>query len=305
MSNGLQDLGYELVQYVLVLLLGGGVGAGELVSRYKDAPGKAIKNTYGLFYITINSAAALLALVAIKALGVNFGINADSSSSKIHAIWILQAMAAGFGAMAIFRSSAFIARVGDQDVAIGPSAFLTSILAATDREVDRRRAEQRADAVQAAMAGIDFQQSNQALPILALALMQNLPGEDEKHLNQELEEVRQRTGISNSTKSLCLGLSLMNVVGEDVLTAAVSALKKSLDTGGDASLVSEKPGPFSSMLGRWGLGKSLPAPTQPSPAPPSVTTSSTGQTGGVAAPAKPSSNEPLGNGGRPPSGLVT
>jgi hypothetical protein len=288
-SDWMQSNEALLAQCGAVLLFGGIVGAGELVSRYRDAPGKAIKNLYGLYYIAINAVAALLALMAVRTLGLEFGLK-----DKLHAMWIVQATAAGFGAMSIFRSSAFIARVGDQDVAIGPSAFLTSILSATDREVDRRRAEQRADAVQAAMAGIDFQQSNQALPVLALALMQNLPEEDAKKLNQELEGVRKNDGLPNSTKNLCLGLSLMNVVGEDVLSAAVAAMRRSLETSGTGSQVQEKRVFFSSMLGRFGIGK-----------PPPVTNSSAAQPGTADGQAMRSGNEPPGNEVRAPNGLVS
>ncbi|SEU29536.1 hypothetical protein [Stigmatella erecta] len=263
-SDWLQTHVSEVVQFAFVLLLGAGVGAGELVTRYKDAPGKAIKNLYGLCYVTLNATAAFLALVAIQAMDLNFGLD---PLKRGDAISIMETLAAGLGAMSIFRSSAFVARVGEQDVPIGPSAFLSAILSATDREVDRRRAEQRADAVQAAMVGIDFQQSHQALPVLALALMQNLPEEDAKKLHQQLDSVRQNGGLSNSTKSLCLGLSLMNVVGEDVLAAAVSALKKSVEIGGDANHIQGKGGAFSSWVRRFKLDgpPSMATPLGPPP----------------------------------------
>jgi hypothetical protein len=50
-------------------MLGGLVGASELISRYKDDPGVAIQSWPAFFYIAINSAASLGALGLIHANG--------------------------------------------------------------------------------------------------------------------------------------------------------------------------------------------------------------------------------------------
>jgi hypothetical protein len=229
----------DLLQYVAVFAIGSLVGIGELVARYKDAPRAALVTRPAQFYIGINAVAAVLALVAIRSLGLKFGLGEDPA--RVEAVYMVQALGAGFGAMSIFRSSAFVTRVADQDVAIGPSAFLNVVLSAADRAVDRQRATARAMSVAASMSSISFEQTQVSLPTLALALMQNLPEEDQKQLAKQLELLQQRENINDATKSLCMGLSLMNVVGEDVLTAAVEALRNTLTTGGDPSKVSPKP----------------------------------------------------------------
>jgi hypothetical protein len=136
---------------------------------------------------------------------------------------VIRVLAAGFGAMAIFRSSIFITRIGDQDVPVGPGAFLQVILGATDRGVDRLRAEARAEAVQKAMSGVDFDAAHVALPTFCLALMQNLPAEDQAALAKQITELGQ-SSMTSDLKSLSLGLALMNAVGDGVLTSAVGTL---------------------------------------------------------------------------------
>lgn len=223
--------------YTAAASVGGLVGLGELVSRYRDMPAKAVANRYAVFYIGLNAAASALALLAILSLQLDFGIGGADGSQTQGLVQLSQVMVAGFGAMAVFRSSAFVARIGDQDVGIGPSAFLNVLLGATDRAVDRHRAQARADSVAKSMKDVSFNQTNVALPTLALALMQNLPREEGEKLTAELDALRRDTTLSDGTKSLCMGLSLMNAVGEDVLMAAIQAVRTTLEAGGDPNLL--------------------------------------------------------------------
>ncbi|MBU8900999.1 hypothetical protein KRR26_35930 [Corallococcus sp. M34] len=210
---------------------------GELVSRYRDMPFKAVANRYAVFYIGLNAVASALALLAILSLSIDFGMGAGNASTKQGLVQMVQVLVAGFGAMAVFRSSAFVARIGDQDVGIGPSAFLNILLGSTDRAVDRHRAKARAECVAKSMKDVSFLQTNVALPTLALALMQNLPKEEGEKLAAELDSLRKDETLSDGTKSLCMGLALMNAVGEGVLTAAIDAVKTTLEADADPALL--------------------------------------------------------------------
>jgi hypothetical protein len=126
--------------------------------------------------------------------------------------------------MAIFRSSLFIVRAGDQDVGVGPSGFLQVVLTAADRAVDRRRAGARAGEVSRAMDGVAFAKAAEALPSYCLALMQNA-SEDEKVALANQVTLLRDAHMEDRAKSLALGLALMNVVGRGVLEAAVLALR--------------------------------------------------------------------------------
>src|ERR1051326_6179705 len=60
--------------YVAVALLGALVGGAELVSRYRDAPARALYNVPAAVYIFLNVAASGIALAIIHLSGWKFGI---------------------------------------------------------------------------------------------------------------------------------------------------------------------------------------------------------------------------------------
>ena len=199
------------IDWAAVAVLGGVVGVSELISRYKDNPGAAIKNWPAAFYIVINSVASIGSLGLIHANGW-FGTSRWS-----------QIMMAGISAMAFFRTSLFVVRAGDRDVGVGPSGFLQIFLGASDRAVDRKRAAARSDAVAEVMKGLDFDKAIKALPPYCLTLMQNVPAEDQQVLVRALEALEKRDA-EPGVKALLLGIELINVVGVDVLTTAVKTL---------------------------------------------------------------------------------
>lgn len=206
----------------LVALFGAAVGVGELVSRYRDAPAAALRTGPAYLYVALNALASVGLLWLMHAFGWKLGTSFEDGSAGLSALRVL---AAGFGAMAIFRSSLFVFRAGNQDVAIGPSSFLQMTLGAVDRAVDRARAQARADAVADVMRGLVFDDIDEALPTFALALMQNLPEEEQRQLADKVV-LLQGSAMSNETKLLVLGLELMNVVGPETLEATVMAYKK-------------------------------------------------------------------------------
>jgi len=69
-----------------------------------------------------------------------------------------------------------------------------------------------------------FTKAYDTLPSFALALMQNLSEEDQKAFAQEINDLGQSPTNDQETKSLLLGLVIINFLGEDVLVAAVDSL---------------------------------------------------------------------------------
>jgi hypothetical protein len=200
------------LDWIAVAALGALVGSRELISRYRDAPEAAVKTWPALVYIAINTAASIGALELIHA---NHWLSTSSRSTRD--------LVAGVSAMAFFRTSLFIVRAGDRDVGVGPSGFLQIFLSAADRSVDRIRAQRRSEAVGKIMEGVDYAKAFQSLPAYCLALMQNLSPEDQQQLGRALENLN-RGAADPSVKARLLGLELINVVGIDVLTAAVKSL---------------------------------------------------------------------------------
>lgn len=206
------------MDWLIVALFGALVGAGELLSRYRDAPGHSIWNVPALFYIGLNVFASLGALYLIHVFQWSFGATTGE------ALRWTRVLVAGLGAMALFRSALFTVRIGDRDVAVGPAGFLQTFLAAADRGVDRRGARSRATSVSDLMKGVDYQKASVALPPYCLGLMRNVSAEDQQALAQALA-VLDRDSVEDSIKVRLLGLELMNVVGQAVLKDAVDSLE--------------------------------------------------------------------------------
>jgi hypothetical protein len=210
------------IDFAAAALLGILVGLAELVSRYRDAPQSVLYKPPALVYLVLNGAASGLALALIRAYGWTFGAGADTVR------WA-QLLVAGVGAMALFRTSLFTVRAGDRDIAVGPATFLQIFRDAADREVDRLRARDRSSRVGDLMDGLDYQKASEGLIPYSLALMQNVPDDEQQKLVQGVK-LLDAEPIQPAIKVRILGLLLMNVVGPNVLSAAVDALREQLKT---------------------------------------------------------------------------
>lgn len=214
-------LSATIVDVGAVGAIGALVGAGELVSRYRDAPVRALKCASALVYVGVNLAAAVAAYGLVSAFGWNFGAEGD-------AIRWTRVLAAGFGAMALFRSSLFMVRVGGHDVAIGPSSLLSALLSVADRGVDRVRGAQRAAEVQKLLSGVPWSRVRTELPALCLGLMQNATLIEEDALAGAVRDI-DAGDLTDDVRVLLVGLELLNLAGIGVLTGAVTLLKSSAD----------------------------------------------------------------------------
>ena len=215
----------NILGYTAVFAIGAIVGATELMSRYPDSPFRAVRNTFGLSYLLVNALGAIAALYLIEQFHWDFGLG--SGQDMAIKVQLVQWMAAAFGAMSVLRSSLFNVRLGDKDLGVGPAAVLQVLLNAADRQVDRMRAEERSQAVKDAMKGIDsFAQIKIALPTHCMALMQNVSSDEEKRIRQVADNIEQ-LDIADCLKVLNLGLVLMNIVGDAVLSTAVKNVVES------------------------------------------------------------------------------
>jgi hypothetical protein len=206
-----------ILQWLTAGLLGAAVGIAELTSRYRDEPDNALRSLPAYIYLLLNALAAAGALGLMQTFHWTLGISDPGAAG-----WA-QVLVAGFGAMAVLRTSLFTLKVGDETVSIGPVRFLEILLNAVDSGVDRKRGQVRARVVGEVMSAIDFDRAYQALPTYCFALMQNLPQKDQDQIGRQIGLLRSAS-MELRTKSLILGLLLMNLVGENVLKAAVSSL---------------------------------------------------------------------------------
>lgn len=207
-----------MIAYAIVVAIGCLVGAAELISRYRDRPTSLIRVPGTWAYVLLNGSAAAGALLLIHAFGWKIGAKSAGS------VETAQVLVAGFGSMMVFRSALFTIRVGDEDVAVGPSTLLFSLLTAADRGVDRVQAKTRSADAGRIMAGISFERARLALPTYCLGLLQNVSAEDQADLRTAVDALA-ASEMTDGQKALNLGLLLMNVAGPDVLMAAVQTLR--------------------------------------------------------------------------------
>jgi hypothetical protein len=196
----------------LVAFLAGFVGLAELVGRYRSDPVFALRHSLAAWvYIALNAVAGTGALLVIRAFGWTFG---DADHVEIWRILV-----AGFSAIAFFRSSLFVARVGGANVGVGPSLVLGSLLDACDRDVDRKNAEQMSGMLKQAplLAGLNPDTVMFALPVLCLALMQNFPPSDQAQLGAELVVLRKDDTLSADAKMRTVIVHLSKYLGEGVV----------------------------------------------------------------------------------------
>jgi hypothetical protein len=213
----------QIIDFLVVFAIGALVGGVEVLSRYKDAPFKVALSRPGLIYIGMNGLVSLLALLTVRLFGWTFTDNPQTSAEIIR--WT-QVCVAGLAAMTLFRSSLFNFHLADQDISIGPNAILQILLVAVDKEVDRLRGKERARIVEEAMDGIAFNEAVLNLPTVAIALMQNLSREDQDEILDSVKALNseEAKNMPERTKTMSLGLTIMNVVGEDILKAAIDVV---------------------------------------------------------------------------------
>ncbi len=220
-----------LLSAYCAFLLGVVVGAGELMDRYRDNPVRSLAGIPGFIYWAVNGTAAAAAFLLIDMFGWTFG-SAPENAAGSNAI---QVLVAGFGAMALFRSSLFTARIGDKDVGIGPHIVLQTVLKVADSAVDRASAVVRAENVKEIMQSVDADKARKKLPRLCSRLLQSsLSEDDNKAMNVKIKEIFEEEGVpanmgspngsQENSKSYLLGLTLMNYMGRKVLASAVNTL---------------------------------------------------------------------------------
>ncbi len=210
--------------WIAVSVLGGLVGATEILGRYRDEPLKCVVSPPGLFYIFLNMWASLSAYCLAKIFGwtIDLGSFPSGDLKAASQEWTL-VLVAGLSAMAFFRSSLFIKKIGDKDIGIGPGTVLTTLLEKTDVYVDRLRAQKRVDDANAIMSGLDFTKASAALPPYCLALLQNPSDDMQRSIATSVGLIVTQT-IDETVKLRLLGLQLMNLVGVEALKKAVSSL---------------------------------------------------------------------------------
>jgi hypothetical protein len=194
-------------QALIVASLAGLVGLAELLGRYRSDPQYSLtRSPASWLYVVLNAGAGVGALFLIRAFGWTFGHTGH--------VVLWQVLTAGFGAIAFFRSSLFVTKIGGSTVGVGPSLVLGSLLDACDRDVDRKSAEEMSKVMtQENLGDLDPNSVMYALPVLCLALMQNFPPGDQAQLFADLTNVRTNDTLSPQAKMRAVAVQLAKNLG--------------------------------------------------------------------------------------------
>ena len=207
--------------------IAGSVGVAELLSRYRSSPAFSAKQPAALAYVVVNAAAGVIALYLVRAFGWTFG------QTQNVALWRI--LIAGFGALALFRSSLFVTKIGATDVNVGPSLVLGALLDACDRTVDRASAERLSEGIADGKLGsLNPGAVGTALPVICLALMQNFAPSDQALLAADLNKVRQDASLTPDVQMRAVIIQLSKYLGPKVVET-VLAKAESLFTGAQIS----------------------------------------------------------------------
>lgn len=212
-----QGLAWAQAHYdwLVVASLGVIVGAGEIVSRHRDAPFRALLVRPALLYLLLNALASIAALGLIH--GTGLGAN--------QAAW-MRILVAGLGAMILLRAAVSIG-TGTDKVSVSLSTFFENFLRAADEEVKRARGQERGKVIQEVLfeKNCTFAKAREALPTVCIALHRHVPEDEQTRLVAAIRGLQsQRARLTDRQKLRVLGYELLDVVGAGVLRAAVQDL---------------------------------------------------------------------------------
>jgi hypothetical protein len=212
----------QVLEAAVVVLFGGMVGIGELLSRFPANPSEAIKTKSSWLYVAVNALAAVTAFVIINLQSWTFG------ASGAVTIQLTQVLVAGFGAMALFRASLFTVKIGDSNVAIGPLAFLQVLLDTAERSVQRQLATDMNDDALRWLRDVPYGKAKTTLPLLCAQLDDTVSDSSLALVNRTIVSIDQAQDVSDPLKALELGLVLIRVYGDQTMLAAVKDLRQDL-----------------------------------------------------------------------------
>lgn len=209
--------------YVGAFLIAAVVAAIELVTRYRDDIGRAIKSAPALFYILLNGLIGLGAAWALTSLYPAMVSVGEGDMRQLSQP--LLAVVAGFGSLAVLRTGIMKLRIGQSgEVSVGPALVIERLLAVIDRLVDRQMGSYRGTVADGLVQQVDFDTHAAALVTECLTRLSNIGAEEGQQLRDFANALTGRTDINARQKSRSLLMQLLAVVGEKVLRESVQSV---------------------------------------------------------------------------------
>jgi hypothetical protein len=195
------------------------LGGSEILSRYRDQPVSALLSQAGLIYLLTNG------IISAVVYGILVHYSADLIP-QIAKDYLLGAIIAGFGAMAILRSKFFtFTTTGGSQIAVGPDIVAQAYLDSSNRAIDRQRALDRLrlvhDLTQTVAKPLPRNPSNM---VVSLGAFQSLSTSEQADLQTLLNQIYARADYSDDMKFQASCFAIVNVGGERVLRRIISDL---------------------------------------------------------------------------------
>jgi len=195
------------------------LGASEILSRYRDQPVSALISQAGLIYLLVNG------IISAVVYGILIHYSADLIP-QVAKDYLLGAIIAGFGAMAVLRSKFFtFTTTGGSQIAVGPDIVAQAYLDSSNRAIDRQRALDRLrlvhDLTQSVVKPLPSDPANM---VVSLGAFQSLSSSEQSDLQTLLNQIYGRPDYSDEMKFQASCFAIVNVGGERVLRRIISDL---------------------------------------------------------------------------------
>lgn len=220
-----------MMEYLVVAALSLILSCAELVSRYRDEPGRLFGIRVVYFYMALNIAIGCSALYLLKTfVPSDLMASVDATQTEAQQA-IYRVLIAGFGGAAFFRSSIARAKLGDYEIGIGPSFAIDALLAAVDRQIDRARAMERTSKISRIMRPLPVGFAANQFADYCIASLQNMSAADEKTLRSRIKTVvwdedgDQRAVVP----AIIIGFVLAEYTGIDLLEKATAQLSEEVE----------------------------------------------------------------------------
>lgn len=204
--------------YIYVCLLGGLLGASEIIGRYSGSPVRAILwNWATATYCVINAGISAFSYLLMEQLNL-----VSLPESAKDAEYISKILIAGLGAAAVLRLGVSFQAAG-QSLNISLMSIFEPILSKAEASIREAANKQNLADSEEIMSGLTEKEAFENLPQACMRLAR-LTQTERATLESEISDIRQSAEIE-AIRVHSLGRSLIEAVGKEVLLQLVTSIK--------------------------------------------------------------------------------
>ncbi|MFW9876304.1 MAG: hypothetical protein ACFFG0_24675 [Candidatus Thorarchaeota archaeon] len=206
------------INIIMVFLFGSIIGLAELLNRYPETKylfGATFLISFG--YIVFNGLISVLALFFlwhIKSIEINQVLKVDFSNIFY----------AGFGGMAILRSSFFTINLNGQKVDVGFMQLINTFLYVIDRKISNTIAPKKLKEVSKIVGDTDFERYKYGILALSTTFTNHFTKNESEYLNKLIEELSTDSTLTNWEKMLKLGSEVSKFCDTEMLKTVLETV---------------------------------------------------------------------------------